>query len=405
MKKTLWVLLICLLMLSGCAAEEPQETTAPMPVEVTVPYEAPAQTLRYEGVELTMQSMWLPEAPEARVLTEAAALFEAQTGAVVMVLWPGSGEAKADILQLSAADFEAAPMDFALDLTEMAEAADYGAKSHAALRQQITDRCGYLGAIAQVPYLGGIYYNADLFASCGIETVPATWEEFLDLCALLREQGCQSLTMDREGALAAMELHLRRSIGTYEIRCLMAKGNRWDTDLAAIAALEQVMNFAREGNMASGTPAEMPNGRNKMALTDCAMMVGTNADCDAVEADTLMDISWGMFPYPGAQGSGTWMYADMLVVHADCAAPQAAFDFVLLLATGEFDQLRADIARGVPADPANASYILGAMEAIEAAQPEMLSQFGSKQLETAVRLWSGRYDNAGRYASLLELSK
>ena len=157
--------------------------------------------------------------------------------------------------------------------------------------------------------------------------------------------------------------------------------------------------------MATGTPAETPVGQNKMASSNAAMMVGTNADCADVEEASLMDLNWGMFPYPGNHSSGTWMTADMLVIHRNTKHAQAAFDFLMLLATGEFDQLRADLSVGIPADPENESPVSGAMDAIRAAQPEPLGLMGKKQMTAAVRLWSAYYSQSGRYASLLEISK
>lgn len=412
MKRGLCLLLLLLLLSAvGCGAEEVQEVTEPPLIEVEVPYETQDAALCYEDVKLSMQSYWTREDPQARVLLEAAALFEKQTGAMVEIRWleinaaPSDSTETTDIMQLSAADFAALPEGTAMDLTEMAEKADYASQSHETLRTQITEQCGYLGAIAQVPYLGGIYYNTEIFAQCGIEQTPADWDEFLAVCEILRNSGWQPLTLDREDALAGMELHLRRTIGTAEIERMMGKSGHWHTDLPAIAAMEQVSLFVQEGNMATGSPAEYPGGQNKMATSNSAMMIGTNADCEAVEEAALTDLSWGVFPYPGSTGSGTWMTADVLVIHRDCENAQAAFDFVMLLAAGEFDQLRADISSGIPADPANASPVDGAMAAIEAAQPEPLQYFGNKQMDTAVKLWSGWYKNASRYASLLERSK
>lgn len=410
MKKILWAALLAMLLLAGCGAEEIPEVTEPPLVEVQVDYEEPVQELPYANTELVMQSMWLREDPLSRVLVEAAALFERQTGAVVTIRWYDENvtlesAGNIDVFQIGAEDFAAMPTEYALDLTEMAAAADYDAKSHEALRQLVAQQCGSLSAVAQIPYLGGIYYNADVFAQCGIEALPQDWDEFLELCSALRQRGWQPLTLDQEDALAAMELHLRRSIGTDEVRRMMGKGNRWDTNMPAINAMEQVMRFVQEGNVATGTPAETPTGQNKMALSNSAMMVGTNADCADVEEATLMDLNWGMFPYPGNLSSGTWMTADMLVIHRDSEHAQAAFDFMMLLVTGEFDQLRADISCGIPADSGNESPILGAMTAIAASQPEPLGLMGKKQMTAAVRLWSAWYDKAGRYASLLEISK
>lgn len=411
MKKRLWMVLLALLLLAGCGAkEEILEATEPPLVEVQVAYEETVQELPYADTELVIQSMWLRENPLSRVLLEAAALFERQTGAVVTVRWRDENTTLEsaegiDIIQIPAAEFASMNAEYALDMTDMAAAAGYEAKSHETLRQQIVQQCGYLGAVAQIPYLGGIYYNADIFAQCGIETLPQDWDGFLALCHGLRQRGWQPLTLDQEDALAAMELHLRRSVGTDEVRRMMSKGHRWDTNMPAIDAMDQVKLFVQDGNMATGTPAETPIGQNKMASSNAAMMVGTNADCADVEEASLMDLNWGVFPYPGNLSSGTWMTADMLVIHRNTKHAQAAFDFLMLLATGEFDQLRADLSVGIPADPENESPVSGAMDAIRAAQPEPLGLMGKKQMTAAVRLWSAYYSQSGRYASLLEISK
>ena len=411
MKKRLWMVLLALLLLAGCGAkEEIQEMTEPPLVEVQVDYEEIVQELPYADTELVMQSMWLREDAKSCLLLEAAALFERQTGAVVTVRWRDENTTLEsaegiDIIQIPAAEFASMNAEYALDMTDMAAAAGYEAKSHETLRQQIVQQCGYLGAVAQIPYLGGIYYNADIFAQCGIETLPQDWDGFLALCHGLRQRGWQPLTLDQEDALAAMELHLRRSVGTDEVRRMMSKGHRWDTNMPAIDAMDQVKLFVQDGNMATGTPAETPVGQNKMASSNAAMMVGTNADCADVEEASLMDLNWGMFSYPGNHSSGTWMTADMLVIHRNTKHAQAAFDFLMLLATGEFDQLRADLSVGIPADPENESPVSGAMDAIRAAQPEPLGLMGKKQMTAAVRLWSAYYSQSGRYASLLEISK
>lgn len=412
MKKTLWVLLAAaLLLLAGCGIGEDQEPTERPLVEEQVPYETVERQLRYQGTELTMQAMWQREDPQARILLEAAQLFEKQTGAVVTILWPDAHAATPenaegiDIFQLRESDFAALPKEYTMDLTEMADVAQYETKSHETLRQQITEQCGYLGAVAQVPYLGGIYYNTEIFRQCGIELIPKTWDQFLAACQILKAFGWDPLTLDSEDAIAAMELHLRRTIGDEEMVRLMGKKAYWHYDQAVIAAMEQVANFVRDGNLAGNAPADYPAGQNKMALSNSAMMVGTNEDCADVEEATLTDLDWGIFPYPGNVSSGTWMTADVLMIHRDSKNGQAAFDFILLLTTGEFDQLRADISYGIPADPANASSIVGAMEALQESQPVPLGIFGARQLSPAVKLWSAWYQKAQTYATALERSK
>lgn len=410
MKRILWVLLTAvLLLLAGCGAEKTEEILPPEGVQVE--YEEQTRALRYEGTEISFLSFWEMEMPQARILLEAAEAFEKKTGAAVKIVWPDGAlvtpetAPDIDIFQLRAADFVDTPKEYALDLTEMAAAAQYDEKSHEVLRQQIIDQCDYLGAIAQVPHLGGIYYNTEIFEQCGIGEMPRTWEDFLVVCQHLTEKGWEPLTMDLEDTLIATELHLRGNLGAEQVEYLMSEDGHWDTSRAAIAALEEVRLFVLEENMAYATPADHPAGQNKMALSNSAMMIGTDADCADVEAATLTDLNWGIFPYPGTADSGVWMTADVLMIHKDSPDAQAAFDFIMLLVSGEFDQLRADICCGIPADPANVSPVTGAAEILAATQPQTLGLLKQKQLDTAVKLWSGWYLQADSCASALERKK
>ncbi len=404
MRKILWVLIL-LLGLSACGGGEPVPETTPPPVEVEIPYiEETAPQLPYEGMKLTFRSICWEEEAQAQVLKQAAEFFEKKTGADIEFLWLEE-EGDADLFQIAASDFAAVDAATLLDLTEMAEESGYAEKSHEVLRNQITDQCGFLGAVAQVPYLGGIYYNADIFTNCDITEMPRSWEEFEEVADILKVAGWEPLTLDKEDAVAAMELHLRRTIGNEQMLKFMGKKDHWHFDQTVIAAMEQVMLFAHAGYMTYGTPADYPEGQNKMGISNSAMMVGTNGDCRAIEEETLTDLRWGMFPFPGELESGTWLEADMIAIHPDCKNPQAAFDFLMLLVTGEFDQLRADVSEGIPADPSNTSPVAGAMEALRETQPQPLGVFGYKQTDPAVKLWSGWYDKANRYAIALERSK
>lgn len=404
MKKILLLLPAVLLVMSlaACGAENTPETTAP-PYEVEIPYTETVAQLPYEGINLTLRAIWKKDDPRSQVLTQAAELFERTTGAKVKIT--RSKDKEADIMQISAAKFAAMPAEEMLDLTELAEKAGYGKKSFQALRELSVSQSGFLSAVPQVPYLGGVYYNSDVFTNCGITRMPDTWEEFVSLCQVLRRYGWQPLTLDNEDAVTAMELYLRRIIGGEEMARFMTKDAHWHFDQRIVTAMEQVRLFVQEGNMTYGTPAESPIGQNKMGISNSAMMVGTNADCAAVETSTLTDLNWGVFPFPGTVSSGTWVSADMLAIDPDCENPQAAFDFVMLLVTGEFDQLRADVSGGIPADPANRSPIAGAAEALDVAPPEPLGVFSDKQTDVAVKLWSGWYSKASSYAVALERSK
>lgn len=124
------------------------------------------------------------------------------------------------------------------------------------------------------------------------------------------------------------------------------------------------------------------------------MTVGSNALCAQVEEASQVQITWGVFAWPGG-GTGSVATEDVLCVRKDCAYAQAAFDFIMLLCTGEFDQLWADVTGGIPADPANASPITGAVETLLAAQPQT-ALLGTDAL---LKLWTGGYGSGAAFAA------
>lgn len=50
---------------------------------------------------------------------------------------------------------------------------------------------GEIYAFSPDAWVGGIFYNKDLFEQAGIEKVPETWEEFIECCKLLKELGVE----------------------------------------------------------------------------------------------------------------------------------------------------------------------------------------------------------------------
>ena len=94
MKKILSVLLasvMVLALLAGCSNQADKTSTAPenntpAGTEQSNPPEGGKQ---YDGVNLTMWSMWNSDEPQGKVIQEAVAAFEEQTGAKITVEWKG----------------------------------------------------------------------------------------------------------------------------------------------------------------------------------------------------------------------------------------------------------------------------------------------------------------------------
>ena len=396
LKRILALLCAALLIITagGCGTHVPEETTEPTlppPAEVEVPYEPETEVKKYEGVQLRLlATMWDTE-PGAMVMQQAAEYFQKITGAEAQILWaadPTAGLAGCDIFQTSVQMLEGGLLSDALDLGPMAEAASYSDKSYESLRRQVTDRCGYLAGIPQIPRIGGIYYIQDVFAAAGIEAAPGRWAEFLDACQTLTDAGYVPLALNSEDGALATYLHLERSVGASGLVKTEEK-RKFAEDETLVEAAQQIVDLAAGGNVLT---AAYPGGQNKLGLSNAAMTVGTNVTCAAVEEACRMDLSWGIFPWPGAEaGTGSFVSSDVLCVSAGSENPQAAFDFIMLLCTGDFDQLRADVSDGIGADPANTSAIRGAKEILWSAGSfdGVLPDYGDTDVFT--KLWNGKY--------------
>lgn len=396
--------LICL-GLVGCEKDPVPTEAAPTETVCSTEWSpATREPKKYEGVSLMFLSCWQEDGAESNLLTQAAALFQTTTGADVRIEWMPDYYDDGDIFQMPGVVLGSNYRDKVLDLTDLAQAADYEGKSIEALRNQVVSRGGKLNAIVQVPYVTGFYYNAELFDACGITQTPRTYSEFLQLSKALKDQGYSPMTMNRDMADEQLMTHLSQYLGPQAAASLAQKGG-W-TDSQAQTAISDIWNYVNAGYLAYTTPAANPGGQNRIGLSDCALIYGTNALCGQVEEETVTSLRWGMFAYPGI-GSGEAVIsvdADVLAISTSCKNPQAAFDFLMLLTTGEFDQLRADVTNGIPADPNNASPIRGALEALNSAkiQDALSIEFTEKQENAIVKLWQGKYKEEDGFAKAMD---
>lgn len=412
---------LLLSILPGCGRQEIIQTdpTEPTPeptqgIQETV-LEIQGDERPYVGVQLKLLSLLSADDPRADVMAQAAEVFRMTTGAVVEVFYLSGDEAvlasnlasgvQADIFASSVDALELGFADYALDLTAMAEAADYEHHSYPVLRDQVVQRCGYLAAIPQEPVLWGVYCNADALEAAGITAFPETWADFLTVSRQLTDAGFMPLTLDIETCNEVLELHLQRHLGAQQLRVMLAE-RKWNQDTGCVDLFQRCVDYAAAGYLAKGDPSALPRGREKIALSNVAMTVGNNLLCGQVERSTLMDVNWAVYPYPGdGEGSGAAVESQVLAVHRESENAQAAFDFIMLLTTGEFDRLYASCAEGIPADPANTSTIRGAGELLAQVKSEGMGLLKEADNELFSRLWSGWYKNAYYFAGAMnELS-
>lgn len=413
MKKLIcWLLVLAMILtVTGCKKNIepdtiPTETTteATEPEVVEVPYETEGDSRPYLGMTLEFQSALAASDAEAVVIRKAAEFFEITTGAVVNIHWKEDtmDVSQMDIFEVDGALLGSDYIDYALDLGDMAQTANYESWSYGAICQQVVNRCGYLAGIASVPHLTALYYDADKMENCGIETMPSTWLDFLVLCKNLVQQGWTPMTMDGEFAYMATELHLEHALGAEGLKSLISSG--WVATEEAIFAMEQMSNMLPSGYLASGTPAVYPEGFVRLAGSGAAMMASSDQLCKKMEQDGKMEVRWGVFPWPGdGAGTGTAVDAQVLAINKNTENPQAAFDFIQLLASGEFDQLRADLRRGIPADPNNESVIVGAVETMKQASSESFGLLDTYYNDIYAQLWQGAYPTGDAFFSAMDM--
>ena len=411
MKKIICWLLVLALMLTaaGCKKNKepetiPTETTteATEPEVMEVPYETEGDNRPYLGVTLNVQSALVSSDAEAVAIVKAAEYFETTTGAVVNVHWQDGtmDVTQMDIFEADGAVLASDYLNYAMDLGEMAQAAGYETWSFSSIRQQVINRCGYLAGIASVPHLTAMYYDADAMESCDVQQMPSSWMDFLALCMELVRKGWVPLTMDADFAYMATELHLERMLGVEGLRALIAGG--WAACEEATFAAEQIGSMLGAGYLASNTPAAYPEGFIRLAGSNAVMMASSDRLCKQMEQDGKLSVRWGVFPWPGdGVGTGTAVDEQVMAVNKNSENPQAAFDFIRLVTSGEFDQLRADLRSGIPADPNNQSVIVGAVETLQKASSESFGLLDTYYNDIYTQLWQGVYSTGGAFFNAL----
>ncbi len=324
-----------------------------------------------EGVTLTYWSMWNEGETQATAIEEIIADYEAESGNTVNIEFKGR-----DITTLIAASLDAGETidlyeddfqrlsqsftDYAYDLTEMAEAADYASMSNEALTSAVTTWAdGALVCLPYQPYGSGVFYNKAIFEEAGVEE-PATWEEFLDVCAKIKEAGYTPLTLDDAYINLNLGYHLARYVGQDTVKEIVTNGDFAENE-AVLKMAQDMQTLVDNGYLSEYAPAAYPEGENEIGYEEAAMVVNATWVPEEIKGNTDCDIEWGMFSYPavdgGADGTEAMMVgAQGISVSANSENAQAAFDLALAIVTGEGDAALSTASNAIPADPNNTEW-------------------------------------------------
>lgn len=404
------------------AEESKAEDTASV---ATTP--ADGEAADYSDVTLNFWSMWSSTEPQGKVIQEAADAFKEKTGATVNIEWKGrdiktivltaleAGE-DIDIFEEDYSRIGKSYAQYCLDLGDMAAAANYDANSFKCFNEESKKWAGFLCSITEQPQVGGVFYNKDIFDECGITEVPKTWDEYMTACQTMVDKGYQPLALDGAYADFAFGYHLDRVIGQDTIKELSLNGG-WGENEGVAKAAQQIIDFVKAGYLADGAPDEYPSSQNKIGLTGkVAMVICANYVAAEVNNNTGTEINWGMFNYPSVDGgvdaSNAYAGANSLAIVKTSKNPQAAFDFLMLLTSGEFDQKMADAASQIPADPNNTAPAImnGTVEALLATTSPLSwnmglsenSDLGPSVKDICIGLFEGRYASGEDFAKAMD---
>ena len=381
-----------------------------------------------EGTTIKMWTMWNGAEPQGIVLQEAADAFKEKTGNTVEIEWKGremnkiimaaleSGE-DIDIFEEDYTRISNTYGDYVMDLSEMAEAANYADQSYAGLNDQVRAWTGgKLTSIVEQPQVGGVFYNKDAFADAGVE-VPTTWDEFVDVCKALKDAGYYPLALDAAYADFTFGYHLDRVIGEAATIDLTMNGG-WSDNEGAVKAADQIIDFVKAGYLADGAPDQHPNSQNKMGIPvegkKAAMVVCAQYVINEVDGAAVEPVNWGMFNYPTVDGGSANAFAgaNSLAIPAKSEKAQVAFDFMMFLTSGEFDQKMADSCKQPPADPRNTApaVLEGSVETLLATETPLKWAMGLNDngdlitniKDTLTALYSGEFETGADFTAAMD---
>ena len=380
--------------------------------------------------EINMWTMWNAAEPQGVVLQAAADAFEEQTGTKVNIEWKGremnkiiltsleAGE-KIDIFEEDYTRISNSYDKYVMDLSEMAAAAKYDEHSYPGLNDQVRAWTGgKLTSIVEQPQVGGVFYNKDAFTDAGVE-VPTNWTEFLNVCEALKNAGYYPLALDAAYADFTFGYHLARVIGEPAAIELTMNGG-WSKSEGAIKAADQIIDFVKAGYLADGAPDQHPASQNKLGIPSngkkAAMVVCAQYVVGEVDGAAVEPVNWGMFNYPAVEGgvdpSNAFLGANSLAIPAKSENAQKAFDFIMFLTTGEFDQRMANEAKQPPADPSNKApaVLEGSVETLLATKTPLKWAMGlndNGELITSIKdvlvsLYAGNFNSGAEFAAAMD---
>lgn len=334
------------------------------------------------GKEIVYWSMWEATEPQAVAIQQIADEYEKETGIKVKIEWKGRSGINdglipaldsgitIDMFDQSLWTVAVTFGDHCLDVENLVEESGYAETANEFLLQYSRESSG--GTLKAIPYQLNTYafwYNADIFEEAGIEDVPVTWDEFLDVCQKIKDAGYIPITTDDAYAINMWNWHLGRLVGE-DAELTISEGNLWD-DPAVLKAATDLAELASRGYFSPNIGSNVwPNGQNvEFGGGQAAMYLCASYFPNEVSAVVGDDFNWGAFIYPevesvesNVEGAFTndTTYGNLsgqgIGISANTEMAEETFAFIEKMTKGKGDLLIATTCNGIPADSSNTEW-------------------------------------------------
>ena len=211
--------------------------------------------------------------------------------------------------------------------------------------------------VPYIPQAFMIFCNKNIFDEVGITEYPQTWEQFLDACEKIKAAGYIPITTDSNYATSWVGYYMSRLMGNDRVAEVVRDSAAFKSDPQVLEAAKAIEELAQLGyfdpNIASNV---YPAAQQDMVIGEkVAMYINGTWLPNEVAATTADTYNWGAFAFPevpnGVEGTEAGCYSTYAIaINKDCTeeVTDMAFEFIVFLTSGEWDQAFCDQANAIP---------------------------------------------------------
>lgn len=359
-------MLVCLASCGSKAADTPSAGTE-VPTEKPTEASAPA-----EKKVINYWAQWSENETQAAVLKDAIARFEADNPEyTVEVNWVGrevrdilrtsiDAGTKIDIVESDYGHISGTlGEEYLMDLTPYMAGTEFESSisgGMASFAKSFTSDGESWYYIPAQPFVGTLFYNKAIFAEAGVDTMPKTWDEFLDCCQKIKDAGYDPITVDDAYQQSMYGHYLAMIKGVDWVNQLLTdkSGALW-SDPAVLQMAEDFATLREKGYFAETVGSNVfPAAQNgEFAMGTAAIYYNGSWVPNEVAPITGDDFQWGAMFFPAPANSiypyttyttGCQFYA----VTKTCAYPEAAVALLAEFTSVATQQALADQAQCIP---------------------------------------------------------